>query len=605
MFVSSILDTEVIKTEITQAELPSAPQVVFLYPEGLKNGSSFLPGDYIYFTLTGDLSQLDALDDYYYVYYHWNEDTRPDSIDPLWSPVRLIDGIGLLNPIFSGKSTFDVWHNLTFKIHWRDPVSREQVILDTDVFRFYANSSLLNEPISCTPINYPNNSIIPRRAVLMFDTTGYILSDYSIGTVDRKPLAMPLNILYKWDCQIQWNNYSNWQLGAIGVDSRFNRIEVSVSPPAGEHNLYIQLKNLSTTKNYTYHYTMVDSYVNDVVCYYGGVTSDFYGVYWNSGDNVTFLLNDNAKHNNWRFNVTYNWRDGSGNRSLFLVEEKEITVMIPDFGSNGTGNRYLSIWINNTLENRIPFVFESIIPQIDLIYPLNDMAKSGMIPIIWSLKTQHRGFWDYSQYKFDLYFETATVTKTLIVSDYNPITEVTFNREHLSEYQTFCSLFNYYRTGIDPMVIGYEFDASILFDHVGEGSSIVEEENSIEVRFIIEETTTNTIWNLTDMSIKTKIIDINDDPDIFAHGLSEDYIIPLLFGPEKIQSATSDWITVYYSPPEDISSSEELSSTISAADTKDSEFISTVSDITIDKIPFSWILGIVALGLLIKKRQSR
>lgn len=133
-------------------------------------------------------------------------------------------------------------------------------------------------------------------------------------------------------------------------------------------------------------------------------------------------------------------------------------------------------------------------PQIKLVYPLNDVTKAGLVPIIWSVDTLNNAlFYNYSTFRFDLYFETATLTKTLIVSDYNPL-DIIYERkldQLTHDNPLFHSLLTHYSSGIDPLGIGYEFDAEIIFKDVGTGSSISEEELEV-IYFTIEETTTNT-----------------------------------------------------------------------------------------------------------------
>lgn len=605
LILSSLLQVEGLKVEVTQEKIPPAPQVVFLYPEGLQNGSSFLPGDYIYFTLSGNLSLINTPTSRdYYVRYHWEGENygEGDWIDSIWNASRpieprwhtstLYDGIAFITPLQTGLTRWDVWHNLTFEIYY------DESIISVNTYQFYANSSLaVGEPLSVTPINYPNNSFIPHtlgeyESYLVYQANGYILDQKTFTTNRELPYAKQLNISYSWD-NINWNiasffyGYNPDPFNIFYVRFDDNNLEDNVA-------LWIKLQNVTSSKIFRYNYSFFEPFSFIRNNWY--VWS--YDFYWRMGESKPLCVENTDS------NVTYNWYDGTGNHTILSSQwiagfhgwNGHYNLTVPNLGSEKSGPSYVSFWFNNGREYRYSFIFESIDPQIKLIYPVNDMAKSGMIPIVWSLETLSGGFIDYSQYKFDLYFETDTINKTSVVSNYNPITSIDLFNENGARYtkinqpahQLFLSIFNYYRMGIDPMALGYEFDASILFNQGGTGSSIAEE-NSTEVRFIIEETTTNTTYN-SSLGINMKVSGS---------------------GIEPIKSATSEWITVYYSPPSVITpeptsvSSTSTKTTTEPEDTDPPIFIDTPPDITIYQSPFSLVGFIIGILVFFKKVKLR
>jgi len=348
--------------ETEQDNTPPLPTIVFLYPSGLENNSDFLPGDYIYFTLTGNLSlySMNQLGDSdseftYQVEYQWND------LDPIdyWQTVELHDGIGVISPFASTyASELDVWHSLSFRIYSINRTmtisgdnswEKSTVILEnTETYNLYANSSLISyNPLSITPISFANDSVINVNDIMYFQAEGSKLVFDSFWSDRSVPTIRPVVCYYKWDTDVQWDN--NTQSFNDYVNTPFNVFEFVSTYSSGDHVLYLKIENDTDSVTYDFHFTASD------------------------------------------------------------------TVIVPS-----TEN----YWWENT----------EIDPQIELYYPLNDVSKSGLVPIIWSLDTLSEGFVNYSTYKFDLYYETDVIDKTLIVSDYNPLKELPERKiDHLSD----------------------------------------------------------------------------------------------------------------------------------------------------------------------------
>ena len=109
-----------IEGESVQVEYPEFPEIVFLYPYGLENGSSIFPNEFIYFTISGNLSLADyMLGGSFEVYSCWDQEANIESGDSPnyeyhWFGVHdlhNIPTISVLSPTSEGRynQTLDTW----------------------------------------------------------------------------------------------------------------------------------------------------------------------------------------------------------------------------------------------------------------------------------------------------------------------------------------------------------------------------------------------------------------------------------------------------------------------------------------------------------------
>ncbi len=489
-----------------------APEFLFFYPEGATNGSAFLPRDYIYFTLSGDLTDWNSSQ--YWIDYKWSCDDSPVG-------AHLHNGIGYIRPRTSGKLIMNVWHELNVDIR------NEHIDLFFTSYQFYADPSLYeSQPFSVTPLNYPNNSVIPYWGGESFEYPTFYVTGFTLvneSSLGQHISKMGLNCSYKWDDSDWWETKESFTRGLPAYVSYRNNVifvrELKDRADNNEHTLYIRLENGTHTDIYRFCYTILD-YVD----LWWILRDDYFLVFrpdkdvttYGSGGNNHLSVNESAAFVNYGnyTTLTYNWHDGNGNHTTTWndpiiiemggTEPDQVNGVIidsPDFPINETGFKYLSFWYeNNSIwspERRHVYVYDKIIPEINFIYPINDSVKIGMIPLIWSLDTVQRGFWDFSQYQFNLYYEIPNHEPILIESGYNPIVYETKTKINQNPYWYLKNMLNYYANCSDPMLLSYEF-------YIPEELT----ENSYKVRFIIEETTTGIIPPVTSewISIKPRTI---------------------------------------------------------------------------------------------------
>lgn len=495
-----------------QGEASIDPQIVLLYPESLENGSNYWPGEFIYFTLGGNLSLVEFGD--YIIYYNWNNDTRY-KIGPLKN------GIGI---VLEGtrEVIFDAWDTLTFHIYLVNEDQKELLIY-LQSFQFYAKPDIPYEPFSVTPVNYPNNSVFydlnyyQGELVLLFKVDGFEL-DYQKVLAGGSSYAEEVTFAHKWDDQTEWMNESVNTYRLTGYDYMpFNYF--GLAPYSfhdnGTHSLYIRLSNKTHEEIFHFRYTLIDyTKLPDVGNWYIW-NEDFY---WRVGDLKPFVVGET------NYDIIYNWNDGTGNHTINSSDWLEASgwlegsgwagyynITVPNLGVESTGYGSLTIWINNAPPIRYSFSYETVIPQIDLYYPIDDFSKLGMTPVVWSVCVAGRGTIDYGQYRFSLFYETNSHEKTLVIDDYNPLKDIyqSWHKEDLSEYHLFKLVFKTLMSESDPMVVGYEF----VF------SDFLADDETDGLRFIINETTTNTVINISPrFSYKQTV---NTDPDPIKSGITE------------------------------------------------------------------------------------
>ncbi|MFX1252217.1 MAG: hypothetical protein ACFFCZ_11475 [Promethearchaeota archaeon] len=517
----------------TGEESSIGPQIVFLYPESLENGSNYWPGQYIYFTLGGNLSLIEFGD--YVIYCNWNNEL-------LHKIGALHNGIGVVPPDIIGEVTYNTWYTLTFQIYvvegeYLPEETQTEYFVDTQVFSFFATPIIPYEPLSAIPVNYPNNSIVydvhtfQGEYILLFEVSGFEL-DYQEVLAGTASSPKEVTFEHRWDNQTEWMNTSVNTYRLTGYSYiPFNYF--AVAPYSfrdnGTHDLYIRLSNKTHSEIVHYRYTLID--INNVPEGWYIWNEDFF---WRVGDIKPFLVSDTS------YNITYNWNDGTGNHTISSEDwlagwggwAGHYNLTVPNFGVEKTGYGALTIWINEDPPVRYAFSYETIIPQVDLYYPLDDSPKLGMIPVVWSLRVSGRGTFNYSQYRFALYYETDSHAKDLALDDYNPLAESHYQdwyKTSISEYHLFKSKLNLELTGTDPMVAGYQFKISdYLSKNETEG-----------LRFVINETTTNVAINASLRTVNKAIknADPNTTPDPIKSGISEWLVIlysdisPNPFGP--------------------------------------------------------------------------
>jgi hypothetical protein len=365
-------------------------------------------------------------------------------------------------------------------------------------FQFYADPALIEyEPFSITPINYPNNSIFPfwygdENEFPTFKATGVNLTESSLmgDHVARKPL----NCTYKWD---DWGwrvPYQTFIRGGERLDycsyhgNVFSFKDHYFNPDGQNHTLLIRLANDTYNETYRFIYTIIN--VDDA---FWSIGSDYYLGFGDPDKHTTYGPRGNhhlSPNETLRFanfanytTLIYDWHDGSGNHTVDW-STPEVEIRAPDFPFNETGFRYISFWYEKegiwSTEKRFVYFYDRLIPELELIYPVNDSSlKEIFVPIIWSLKTYQQSFWDYSQYKFNVYYQLPAQEPVLLKSNYNPIVYETKTKINQNIYWYLKNHINYYLNCSDPMLLGYEFYAPWEIRM-----------NATKIRFIINETTT-------------------------------------------------------------------------------------------------------------------
>ncbi|MFX0170426.1 MAG: hypothetical protein ACFE9L_00745 [Candidatus Hodarchaeota archaeon] len=485
-----------------QTDLPSTPQVVFLYPEGLQNGSSFSPATtHFYYTLTGNLSlikQSEGISDYYFIRFKRNKEAE-------WITGSIDDSIGSIDLRIPNSSYLDVWHNITIETYTKGT----STLINNQSFQFFANSSLVDEPLDITLINYSNNSLIPYTDYkstfhLYFNVSGYTIEEGIFNSTTYCPLKFKeVKATYKW-------NDNSWRQAQKPYDSMtFNIFFLDIQDIDGFNigtdsnaTLFIKLENNTHTQIFKYIFYF---YASEYTEYYHYV---WYGehdkFYWRAGEQKTISVK------NLSTTVIYNWHDDSGNHTILPTDWSgeyqsyigHLNITIPNFSLNNVGYRYLSLWVNDNPEIRYTYGFEAINPQINIFYPNDDIPKSGIVPVVWSLRTLLYSDFDFRDFEFNLSYQLEGQLRILLVSDKGWLD----SPDPRSNFDWFNSK--------NILIIGFDFYPNVVFQEIPE--------TTVQVRFIINELTTNTVFNQT-VDIQTKVAGLSSEP---------------------IKSATSEWITI-------------------------------------------------------------
>jgi len=485
-------------------ELISLPEIIFLYPEGLENGSSIPLREYIYFTFSGNLSDIARSEtNAFNVSYCWNNGLVYNTDQNFGYG----NGIWVIEPYNSPIDQYDQWHNLTVSVDFAN---------DSYEFinQFYADSLYYNEPLSITPINYPNNSFISlneNNLPMTFKATGFITGNSTELVVEHStgydnyvdiPMAIPVNASFRVDDSPTWTELTS-------IINNFFSIYPECVSTAGNHTIHIKITNDTHSIETKYNYTFIAKTVadNSPDTYLRIGRQDLAHYHWSTGQAVKVVNNFNP------FNLTYNFNDGTGNHTLteptnFTDGTIGYAIDIPAWSSDYAGWHVFSYWCDNELyptqEFRFPYCFETVIPQIDLKFPVMSKEISiGSIPIIWSLDVANGGWWNYSSYKFDLLYDTDVKTDNLYLSNFSPIESHTYQPLSQNKYWYFKSFFNNYKQSY-PALYSLSFDLESVFtikESVGIASQTLEPS---QIRFKIIEKTTNTEFN-TSLSIKAKI----------------------------------------------------------------------------------------------------
>ncbi|TXT58417.1 MAG: hypothetical protein BAJALOKI2v1_380028 [Promethearchaeota archaeon] len=511
-----------VNIETENAEIYSKdPNIVILYPKNLKNGSSYWYQENIYFTLGGNLSFAEYGD--YVIRYYWNDESKEIA-------GTLINGVGIVySPI--GLLPFNTWCNLNFEIYYIEGKYKNQTLdnifpLATHTFRFFLKHLVLWEPFGIVPVNYPNNSLVNEigganiEQRLIFKTEGFDI-DLEAFSNGETVYARELNIEHRWDNQAEWMNASVNTARLFGYDYLpFNywAIYPYNFQDNGTHDLYIKIFNSTHQEVFHFSYTIIERYIPKGYYIWN---EDFF---WRAGEIKPFLVSDTT------YNVVYNWNDGTGNHTIKSTDWQEgwggykgcYNLTVPNLGIENVGYGKLSLWVDNTPRLEYAFSYETVIPQINLLYPPDNFPKQGMIPVIWSIQVCGRGRYNYDQYRFNIFYETLENEKKPIILNFNPLIDANYSewdKGDILDYHLLKSLFLYDNTAIDPMLVGYEF--IIPNDLINQTEKI---------RFIINETTTNTVANSSIYKISQDLIEPN-------------------FSPDPIQAALSDWQFLIRTPP--------------------------------------------------------
>jgi len=552
----------------------SVPQIVFLYPTGITNGSTIPLREYIYFTFSGNLSDLSRIESNAFgIQYRWNRGTWY-SVDQKFG---YGNGVWVIEPFTSPISEYDQWHNLTISVQF-------DLTIYTYFFQFYADPLYYNEPLSITPINYPNGSSLSlniNSEPMTFRATGFRVGNSTKLVVDKStgyedyaniPMAIGVKAEFRFDNETEWRTL--WE-------ERFNVFILHFPnyedyPSAGWHTLHIRVSNDTHSLEKSYTYNFLEPTITELqpesmwaVQKYGDL------FYWSTGENIMVV-------NIWgiSFDLTYDWNDGTGihtltNCTVFPSGFAGYNLTVPAWNTSFAGWHYLSYWCDNGIdaveENRYSFCYETVIPQIDLKFPIptNDTSIS-VIPIVWSLDVYNGGYWNYSDYKFDLYYDTDLTTDNLYLANFTNIEYTVTNPLAQNKYWYFKSFFNNYKRSY-PALFSLAFDLESVFSAESVGSG-AQNDSPTQIKFKIVEKTTNTQFNST-VSIKSKISQSSNG----------------------IQSAQSDWINIqsaYSAVAPTITS--ELTSNPDATDTPTSPA----------NVPFGMIGTLLAFALLYSKKRK-
>jgi len=550
----------------------SVPQIVFLYPTGITNGSTIPLREYIYFTFSGNLSDLSRIESNAFgIQYRWNRGTWY-SVDQKFG---YGNGVWVIEPFTSPISEYDQWHNLTISVQF-------DLTIYTYFFQFYADPLYYNEPLSITPINYPNGSDFvsnEKNYPIVFKATGFRTGNSTTLVVDKStgydkyvniPMAVYVKPEFRFDNETEWRRLSYRYFNLFYLNPDFY-------PSVGWHTLHIRVSNdtHSLEKSYIYNFlekTIPDNSPPDSFWSAQNYNDAFY---WSTGQTV-YLISP------WGtpFNLTYDWNDGTGNHTLtdwvdFGDGSVGYPLVVPAWNTSFAGWHYLSYWCDNgnypVEEERFPYCYETVIPQIDLKFPIptNDTSIS-VIPIVWSLDVFNGGWWNYTSYKFDLYYDTDLSTDNLYLANFTNIRYTVFNPLAQNKYWYFKSFFNNYKRSY-PALFSLAFDLESVFSAESVGSG-AQNGSPTQIKFKIVEKTTNTQFNST-VSIKSKISQSSNG----------------------IQSAQSDWINIQsaYSAVA-LTITSELTSNPDTTDTPTSPA----------NVPFGMIGTLLAFALLYSKKRK-
>lgn len=531
-------ETEVI--EAIEEEVPS-PEIVFLYPSGIENGSSFPVGEYIYFTMTGNLT-LFGNDDTTFWLKMWFDDDMDFS-------TNYHEGYGTwsIHPSNTKNIALNQWHTLNADMIWSNGSTGELIYSSHSNITIFADPYFFDEPLSFEPINYPNNSIIPlanitskeRGSLPMFKATGWTTGEMSdIPFMDSNwddiPIGRPVNAEYVWDDGDTWNNlttksdfyYEHNVFVMKGKDLQLSE---------GLHTLTVRIANDTHSENHTFVYTLTES-IFDYDHWYFWSDAEEGDMFYLTGNRTIILQNHTSDGKDIIKEAIYNLNDGEGNHTL-----SGDRFRLPIWNSSYAGPRYISYWLKVenytasggssfwgssvwTPEFRLGYTYDHIIPQVNLDYPTNDTGKAGIIPLIWSLDTLNGGWWNYSDYRFNVYYETDILSPTLVKEEWSPITKYTHTVMWKESKWYYNSAFKMWQKSA-PALFSFEFNLTEAVESIGMGARSVQDTS--QIRFIIEETTTQATYNE-------------------SAGFGASSYASVSSG-EPIKSATSGWISAVFS----------------------------------------------------------